>query len=58
MFAEVGVSVVCLARVRIGALRLGDLRAGEVRRLTPAEVRRLRGIAPRTAAAETEEGGR
>jgi 23S rRNA pseudouridine2605 synthase len=47
MFAAVGVPVVRLARVRIGALRLGDLRAGEVRRLTAAEVRRLRGVAPR-----------
>ena len=56
MFAEVGVPVVRLARVRIGALRLGDLRAGQVRRLTPAEVRRLRGIAPQPVAAVTEEG--
>jgi len=48
MFVQVGVPVVRLARVRIGALRLGELRAGEVRRLSPAEVRRLRGAAPRS----------
>lgn len=58
MFVRVGAPVVRLARVRIGALRFGDLRAGEVRLLTGAEVRRLRGAAPRTAAGGTEGGGK
>jgi len=49
MFAEVGAPVRRLVRVRIGALRLEDMAAGEVRRLTPAEVRRL---SPRHAPTE------
>ncbi len=41
MFGEVGAPVRRLVRVRIGTLRLDTLASGDVRRLTPAEVRRL-----------------
>jgi 23S rRNA pseudouridine2605 synthase len=43
MFSEVGAPVRRLVRVRIGALRLEDLASGDVRPLSAAEVRRLRG---------------
>jgi 23S rRNA pseudouridine2605 synthase len=43
MFAEVGVPVRRLVRVRIGTIRLEAMAAGEVRPLLPAEVRRLAG---------------
>ena len=42
MCAEVGHPVRALRRVAFGPLRLGDLREGAVRRLSPAEVERLR----------------
>jgi len=41
MFGNVGAPVRRLVRVRIGPLRLDTMASGEVRRLTPAEVRRL-----------------
>lgn len=41
MFAQVGVPVRRLVRVRVGTLRLGSLVSGDARALTPAEVRRL-----------------
>ena len=53
MFAQLGVPVARLARVRIGPLRLEDLASGESRALTPAEVRRLR--APGTATARPDD---
>jgi 23S rRNA pseudouridine2605 synthase len=45
MCEAVGHRVVTLERVAFGPLRLGDLAPGEHRRLTPAEVERLRGAA-------------
>ncbi|WCB93670.1 Ribosomal large subunit pseudouridine synthase B [Baekduia alba] len=45
MCTEVGHPVHRLQRVAFGPLRLGDLREGKVRRLTPAEVQRLRDAA-------------
>jgi 23S rRNA pseudouridine2605 synthase len=42
MCAAVGHPVRALQRVRFGPLDLGDLAAGAHRRLTPAEVERLR----------------
>jgi 23S rRNA pseudouridine2605 synthase len=42
MCAAVGHDVVALERIRFGPLALGDLRPGAARRLTAAEVRRLR----------------
>jgi 23S rRNA pseudouridine2605 synthase len=45
MCAAVGHPVRSLERVRFGPLRLGDLQPGESRRLTPAEVERLRAAA-------------
>jgi 23S rRNA pseudouridine2605 synthase len=45
MCAAVGHPVVSLRRVAFGPLRLGDLREGHVRRLSPAEVQRLRDAA-------------
>jgi 23S rRNA pseudouridine2605 synthase len=47
MLAEVGHPVVALQRVAFGPLRLGELAAGKHRRLTAAEVERLRGAAHR-----------
>src|SRR4051794_15819183 len=41
MFGGVGAPVRRLVRVRIGTLRLDTMASGDVRRLTPAEVRRL-----------------
>ena len=41
MFGGVGAPVRRLVRVRIGTLRLDTMASGEVRRLSPAEVRRL-----------------
>src|SRR3954469_12527200 len=49
MCEAVGHPVVALRRVRFGPLELGDLGAGAHRRLTAAEVERLRGAASRTA---------
>ena len=43
MFGEVGAPVRRLVRVRIGPLRLDTMASGEVRRLSPAEVRRIAG---------------
>ena len=43
MFAEVGEPVRRLVRVRIGTVRLETMAAGDVRKLLPAEVRRLGG---------------
>lgn len=45
MCAAVGHPVVSLTRIAIGPLRLGDLQIGGVRRLSAAEVERLRGAA-------------
>jgi 23S rRNA pseudouridine2605 synthase len=45
MCAAVGHPVAKLQRVAFGPLRLGDLREGHVRRLSPAEVQRLRDAA-------------
>jgi 23S rRNA pseudouridine2605 synthase len=45
MLAEVGHPVVALRRVAFGPLRLGELAAGKHRRLTAAEVQRLRDAA-------------
>ncbi len=45
MCAEVGHPVAKLKRVAFGPLRLGDLAEGRVRRLSPAEVQRLRDAA-------------
>jgi 23S rRNA pseudouridine2605 synthase len=45
MCAAVGHPVARLQRVAFGPLRLGDLREGHVRRLSPAEVQRLRDAA-------------
>jgi 23S rRNA pseudouridine2605 synthase len=47
MLAEVGHPVVALQRVAFGPLRLGELAAGKHRRLTAAEVERLREAAQR-----------
>jgi 23S rRNA pseudouridine2605 synthase len=45
MCAEVGHPVARLQRIAFGPLRLGDLAVGGVRRLSPAEVQRLRDAA-------------
>jgi 16S rRNA U516 pseudouridylate synthase RsuA-like enzyme len=42
MCEAVGHPVVSLQRVKFGPLELGDLAVGKVRRLTDAEVERLR----------------
>jgi 23S rRNA pseudouridine2605 synthase len=47
MCEAVGHRVVALRRIAFGPLRLGDLGAGRHRRLTAAEVERLRGAAQR-----------
>ena len=44
MFEEVGHAVLELQRVGFGPLRLGRLAPGEHRRLSSAEVERLRGL--------------
>ena len=49
MCAHVGHPVRRLSRVAFGPLRLGDLAEGHVRRLTPAEIQRLRDAAARPA---------
>jgi 23S rRNA pseudouridine2605 synthase len=49
MCAAVGHRVVELRREAFGPLRLGDLREGAHRRLTAAEVERLRAVARRNA---------
>lgn len=46
MCAEVGHAVKTLERVAYGPLRLGDLAQGGVRKLSQAEVERLRGLTP------------
>ncbi len=45
MCEAIGHPVVTLSRIAIGPLRLGDLAVGGVRRLSPAEVQRLRDAA-------------
>jgi 23S rRNA pseudouridine2605 synthase len=45
MCEAVGHRVLALQRIAFGPLRLGDLRAGRHRRLTAAEVARLRAAA-------------
>ena len=45
MCAEIGHPVHRLQRIAFGPLRLGDLGEGRVRRLSPAEVQRLRDAA-------------
>jgi 23S rRNA pseudouridine2605 synthase len=50
MLEAVGHRVVALERVAFGPLGLRGLRPGESRRLTPAEVRRLRRAADARAA--------
>jgi 23S rRNA pseudouridine2605 synthase len=49
MCEAVGHPVIALRRVRFGPLELGDLALGAHRRLTAAEVERLRGAASRTS---------
>jgi 23S rRNA pseudouridine2605 synthase len=49
MLDAVGHPVVALQRVAFGPLRLGELGAGRHRRLTAAEVQRLRDAAQRRA---------
>ena len=49
MCDHVGHPVKRLSRVAFGPLRLGDLAEGGVRRLSPAEVQRLRDAAARPA---------
>ncbi len=48
MLEAVGHEVVTLERVAFGPLRLGTLASGKSRRLTPAEVERLRSAGPET----------
>jgi 23S rRNA pseudouridine2605 synthase len=50
MFEAVGLDVVKLKRVRVGAQKLGDLRVAEWRVLEEWEVDRLRGINPQSGA--------
>jgi 23S rRNA pseudouridine2605 synthase len=57
MLEAVGHRVVSLRRVAFGPLRLGELEPGRHRRLTAAEVARLRG-AGRAAAGDSGRGGR
>ena len=57
MCAAVGHPVESLERVAFGPLRLGDLRPGTVRRLTPAEVERLRAAAPPAGPRRSPERG-
>jgi 23S rRNA pseudouridine2605 synthase len=45
MCEAVGHTVVALERVAFGPLRLGELDPGEHRRLSPAEIERLRAAA-------------
>ncbi|MDX6725779.1 MAG: rRNA synthase [Baekduia sp.] len=52
MCAEVGQPVARLKRVAFGPLKLGDLAEGRVRRLSPAEVQRLRDAAAPPARAQ------
>lgn len=40
---QIGLPVVSIVRVRIGSLQLGDLKPGQWRRLTPNEIRGLKG---------------
>lgn len=56
MLEAVGHPVVSLTRTRVGPLTLGDLRPGQWRRLTPAEVARLRSAAEKGAASRTGSG--
>jgi pseudouridine synthase len=42
--ATLGLPVLRLIRVRMGALELGDLRPGQWRALTAEEVKRLKGV--------------
>jgi 23S rRNA pseudouridine2605 synthase len=49
MCEAVGHRVVALERVAFGPLRLGELRPGEHRRLSGAEIERLRKAAARMA---------
>jgi pseudouridine synthase len=53
IFAEVGVEVLRLVRVAVGAVVLGDLAKGAWRRLRPDEVRRLEGAGPNPASRST-----
>lgn len=57
MCEAVGHRVLALERIAFGPLRLGDLTPGESRRLTPAEVERLR-QAPSTRGAASPGRGR
>lgn len=58
MCAEVGHAVKSLQRVAYGPLRLGDLAVGGVRRLSPAEVERLRNLPPAPGGATGRDGQR
>ena len=58
MCAEVGHAVKKLERVAYGPLRLGDLAQGGVRKLSQAEVERLRGLSPPGGGATGRDGRR
>jgi len=58
MCAEVGHPVKSLQRVAYGPLRLGDLAEGGVRKLTQAEVERLRTLSPETPGGTGRDGRR
>ena len=58
MCAEVGHPVKALQRVAYGPLRLGDLAQGGVRRLSPAEVERLRSAGAEPGGATGRDGRR
>ena len=58
MCEEVGHPVKALQRVAYGPLRLGDLAQGGVRKLTGAEVERLRSLGPERGGATGRDGQR
>jgi len=58
MCAEVGHAIKSLQRVAYGPLRLGDLAEGGVRKLTEAEVERLRNLSPEASGATGRDGQR
>ncbi len=58
MCAEVGHPVKSLQRIAYGPLRLGDLALGGVRKLSRAEVERLRSVGTEPGAATGRDGQR
>jgi len=58
MCSEVGHPVKALQRVAYGPLRLGDLAQGGVRKLSLAEVERLRALTPDAGGATGRDGQR